>query len=90
MSHRHRYLAILAVALCFLVFIAGCSHFHKSDQALLKNAEHNSFVATLKKHLDAVSQKDLLALQSTLPLNGQMQLILPQTEIINSVDGFMA
>ncbi|MEM1326226.1 MAG: nuclear transport factor 2 family protein [Bacteroidota bacterium] len=43
----------------------------------------------MQKHLDAVSNRDLSTLKSTLSPKGNMQLILPSTEIINSVDSFM-
>lgn len=48
-----------------------------------------TFISTMKKHLNAVSQRDLDALRSTLSPTGEMQLILPQTEIINTVEAFM-
>ncbi|WP_452229545.1 MULTISPECIES: YybH family protein [unclassified Lacinutrix] len=47
------------------------------------------FVATMQKHLNAVTKKDLTTLKSTLSPNGNMQLILPNTEITNTVDAFM-
>tara|TARA_R110002073_G_scaffold57778_4_gene146683 strand:+ start:89657 stop:90028 length:372 start_codon:yes stop_codon:yes gene_type:complete len=43
----------------------------------------------MEKHLDAVTNRDLETLRSTMSPNGNMQLILPSTEIINKVDGFM-
>ena len=45
--------------------------------------------AVMKKHLDAVSNKDLTTLKSTMHPEGKMQLILPSTEIINGVKDFM-
>jgi len=47
------------------------------------------FVETMQKHLDAVSNKDLETLKSTLSPKGNMQLILPQTKITNTADEFM-
>lgn len=47
------------------------------------------FVSTMQKHLDAVSNRDLSILESTMSPDGKMQLILPGTEIIDSVSGFM-
>ncbi|MCK8481129.1 nuclear transport factor 2 family protein [Psychroserpens algicola] len=47
------------------------------------------FVAVLQKHLDAVSQKDLSTLETTLSPSGKMQLILPQTEVTNTVKEFV-
>ena len=43
----------------------------------------------MKQHLDAVTNRDLISLKSTLHPDGKMQLILPGTDIINGVDGFM-
>ena len=48
------------------------------------------FVSTMQKHLDAVSNRDLESLKSTMSPDGKMQLILPGSEIINSVDSFIA
>lgn len=47
------------------------------------------FIETMQKHLNAVTNKDLATLKSTLSPNGNMQLILPKTEITNTVDDFM-
>ncbi len=58
------------------------------DSDIINNEEE--FINTLEKHLQAVSNKDLLTLKSTMSPNGNMQLILPSTEIINSVDSFMS
>ena len=46
-------------------------------------------VAQLQKHLDAISTRDLETLESTLSPEGNMQLILPGTEIIEKTSGFM-
>lgn len=54
------------------------------------NAENEkALVEALEKHLNAVSNKDLKTLKSTMSPKGKMQLILPGSEIRNSVDGFM-
>jgi len=47
------------------------------------------FTTTMQKHLDAVSNKDLNSLKSTMSPDGRMQLILPGEEIRSSVDSFM-
>tara|TARA_R110000751_G_scaffold137079_2_gene240368 strand:- start:152379 stop:152927 length:549 start_codon:yes stop_codon:yes gene_type:complete len=56
-----------------------------------KSEENNDkeFLAVMQKHLDAVSNRDLGALRETMAPNGQMQLILPGSEIIDGVEGFM-
>lgn len=56
----------------------------------ITNVENKALLeATMKKHLDAVTNRDLETLKSTLSPKGKMQLILPSTEIIDRVDGFM-
>ena len=47
------------------------------------------FMLTMQKHLQAVSNKDIKALKSTLSSSGNIQLILPQSEITNTVDAFI-
>ena len=53
----------------------------ETDKAQLENL--------MKKHLDAVTNRDLETLKSTLSPQGNMQLILPGTEIIEGVGGFI-
>ena len=47
------------------------------------------FVERMQEHLEAVSNKDLTTLKSTLSPEGDMQLILPNTEVLYSVEKFM-
>lgn len=54
------------------------------------DANEEAFNNTLNKHLNAVVNRDLEALKSTLSPEGKMQLILPSMEIVENVDGFMA
>ncbi len=60
----------------------------KEEQAAIENNELQ-FRATLDKHLTAINQRDLETLRSTLSPNGNMQLIMPGTEIIHNVTGFI-
>ncbi|MBK8968470.1 MAG: nuclear transport factor 2 family protein [Saprospiraceae bacterium] len=53
------------------------------------SADSLAFTACLQKHLDAVSNKDLPGLESTLSPDGNMQLILPNREITNTVAEFV-
>ena len=74
------------VLLMIMFSLLACTHNqtkHNFDQ------EREAVVALMEKHLLAVTNKDLKTLSSTLPPNGQMQLILPATEIIDSVQGFL-
>jgi ketosteroid isomerase-like protein len=69
----------------FIVFwLVSCHH-----QPNLKTKNEASALQLMQKHLDAVSDKNLMTLSETLSPDGQMQLILPQTEIINGTTGFI-
>lgn len=69
----------------YLVLVLMLSACHQKQN--LKE-QHPAWVL-MQQHLDAVSNKDLNSLEQTMSPDDQMQLILPQTEIINGVDGFM-
>ncbi len=74
--------------LVFVLLLASCTDSElpiKSDSI----ANQKQFVATMQKHLDAVSSKNLQALAATMSPDGEMQLILPSTPIINTVDSFL-
>jgi len=47
------------------------------------------FGKTLQSHLNAVSERDLTTLRNTLSPQGKMLLILPDSEILSSVDSFI-
>ncbi len=61
---------------------------HDVDLENISNSEA-LFVETLQKHLDAVSNKDLETLTSTMAPTGKMQLILPQEEIMYKAENFL-
>ena len=61
----------------------------QNKQVADKAADEMAFVATLQQHLNAVTEKDLEALASTMSPEGKMQLILPGSEIMDSVDQFI-
>jgi ketosteroid isomerase-like protein len=65
--------------------LVACSHKPK----LQSSSQRESVMSVMQQHLNAVSNKNLISLAETLPPNGQMQLILPGTEIIDSVAGFL-
>ncbi|WP_055443519.1 YybH family protein [Lacinutrix himadriensis] len=73
----------------FSLFLSCVQKEHKNPLINYEVQNEMFFVETMQKHLDAVSNKDLNALKSTLSPEGNMQLILPQTEITNTVDAFM-
>ncbi len=57
------------------------------QKSMLEN--RSAFLDVMQTHLDAVTNRDLETLRSTLSPKGNMQLILPGTEIIEKVSGFM-
>jgi len=83
---------LLSVATLFMV-ITSCENTNPSsknedaEMEILQNK--NDFEAVLQKHLNAVSYKDLNTLKSTMSPEGKMQLILPGSEIISTVDSFI-
>lgn len=63
---------------------------HVSPEALGEAQENNkALVSLMQKHLDAVTNRDLVTLESTLSPDGNMQLILPASETTTTVKEFM-
>lgn len=75
--------------LVMLSTIISCKNDTQAISENDKEADKTEFVATMQKHLDAVSNKDLATLKSTLSPKGNMQLILPSSEITHTVEDFM-
>jgi len=78
----------LSILLLSVMLITSCSnqiHHDKINQAKNKKM----FITILTKHLKAVTNRDLESLLSTMSPTGEMQLIVPQTEVLTSVDAFM-
>jgi len=74
-----------------LLFISSCTE-KEENKSIDKEAHEENvkeFTSTLQKHLNAVSNKDPKTLRSTMSPDGKMQLILPSSEILYSVDSFM-
>lgn len=85
--------SLLLIILSFIV-IVSCKEnaLNRQDKVALElkdSKNKTAFISTLEKHLNAVSNKDIKTLRSTMSPEGKMQLILPSTEIINKVEGFM-
>jgi ketosteroid isomerase-like protein len=70
-----------------IILLHSCSN-NKETNINLELGKQD-FIKTIQKHLDAVSKRDLESLKSTLSPTSEMQLILPKSEILNSVDAFM-
>ncbi|TMM56849.1 hypothetical protein FEE95_10135 [Maribacter algarum] len=84
----HLFLASLFV---FTVLFSSCNSETKKPIALVQNQSLNRelVLEVMQKHLEAISKRDLETLESTLSPEGNMQLILPGTEIIEKTSGFM-
>jgi len=71
----------------FSILLISCA---ETEQTEVASAEKiNAFTELMQKHLDAVSNKDIETLESTLSPDGNMQLILPSTEVMHGTDAFI-
>ena len=85
---KHTLLGGLVIFVITLVSCVGNTD-TQPDSFSLKIKNETDFLITLNQHLNAVSTKDIGALKSTLSPKGEMQLILSDDEILNSVDSFV-
>lgn len=80
-------------SLLLLVLQFSLISYGRNEEAMNRkdtsSRDKQTFVAAMQKHLDAVSNRDLPTLKSTMHPDGKMQLILPGAEIINGVNGFI-
>ena len=88
--------ALIAIFIGTLMLSTACQNIaeeveEKSEEKAGNEKVQNEelFIATMQKHLDAVSNKDLKALKSTLSPEGEMIWIMPRTEILHTVDSFI-
>ncbi len=79
---------ILIIVLLFIL-IGACSQNKKEVMEVNKKQNVEEFTSVILKHFSAVENKDLEALKLTMSPKGNMELIQPGIEIINSVDGFL-
>ncbi|MEM8523015.1 MAG: nuclear transport factor 2 family protein [Bacteroidota bacterium] len=61
----------------------------ESENKISNQENEQLFIATLEKHLAAVSNRDLETLANTLSPTGEMYLILPQTETMTTTEDFL-
>lgn len=82
---------LLLLLVCTLsIILISCGKKFKSEKNIGNTSQNkHEFINTMQKHLDAVSNRDLQALQSTMSPEGKMYLILPGSEIIENADNFM-
>jgi ketosteroid isomerase-like protein len=81
------FFALSAIFSCTDEPTAGTSDMEQ--QNVSKEENEAAMIAAMEKHLNAVSNKDLATLRSTMSPSGKMHLILPGAEIMQSVDSFM-
>lgn len=85
--------ACVKLVLISLILISfnSCDNKLKETQEneLAQHQNSELFKSVISKHLDAVSNKDLMSLKSTLSPNGNMELIQQNSEIVYTVDEFM-
>lgn len=60
-----------------------------SCQTTVLDIEREAAQATIEQHLQAVSNRDIEHLTSTLPENGKMLLILPGQEMMHTTEEFL-
>ena len=80
------------VLICSLLIVfTSCKEKQDPTETNKINQQKNEqlFSNTMLKHLNAVTTKDIKTLKTTMSPKGNMQLILPGTEIIETVDGFI-
>ena len=72
------------------LLLLSCDRSDEKEQDLTDQApSEQEMVSVMQQHLDAVTNRDLQALKRTMSPEGTMQLILPGSEIMYSVDEFM-
>lgn len=70
-----------------LLILSSCIQKNTTN---IKHPNHKvEFQKTIQKHLNAIVNRDLETLKSTMSPSGKMTLIMQGTEIINSVDSFI-
>ena len=87
MLNQKYIIGLWLVVLIALLGITSCDSLTKTPQQIKQNEE--AFTANMEQHLDAVTNRDLNTLHSTMHPDGKMQLILQSSEIIDGVAGFM-
>ncbi len=80
----------LLLAAITILIINSCAENHTADPIdSTKQQNEAAFHQTLDKHLTAIINKDLATLETTLPPDGNMILIMQGSELIHSVDSFL-
>ena len=86
-------LRIITAAWILIILISiSCGNLKEESNMNSFSSEKESsvlFLTTMEKHLESVSSRDLETLKSTLSPEGKMQLILPDSEIMNTSESFI-
>ena len=90
MKYSIHFLQVL-LSIAFIFSITAC-HVSVEDKtpAFNQAAHEKSFKETLQKHLDAVSNKDLATLESTLSPEGTLHFMLDQRETSHQTKDFIS
>ena len=80
------------ILFALIILLISCTNdTQKIADAKTNQAQNEkAFKKTLKTLLAAIENRDLDSLKSTMPLNGEIQLILPRSQIKNTVDEFVS
>ena len=79
--NNHFYLTLFIIATVLMISCKSEEPSKKSSVDLEAN-----FIKALQKHLNAVSDKDLTTLKSTLSPKGNMELLLPSQKLMNKAE----
>ena len=71
------------------VLSLACDTPSKKASEIDNSSNATQCIEVMQTHLDAVSNKDIETLKYTMSPNGDMLLILPQSEIMEGVDAFI-
>lgn len=86
-----KYFIILTFGILTVFLVFPSCNFQNKNQEITQaqTRSDQEFTRTMEKHLNAVTNRDIETLSSTMSPNGGMQLILPGSEIIYSLEGFL-
>lgn len=79
----------ILLGLISVMIVVSCDQSTKKREKVSAAIDTVGFTKTMERHLDAVANKDLSTLASTLSPTGEMQLILPGAEIVYSAKAFL-
>ena len=81
-------ITLFSICILFLSSCGSRERLEKRTQEFLAQSKIDA-TALMEKHLEAVANKDLATLKGTLSPEGKMQLMLPNTEIMDGVEKYV-